>query len=173
MSDMMALQFEIERFYAVEANLLDERKFEEWLDMLADDVRYKVPIAQNVAFTDLSSEYLEDDLAMHWIDEGKETITHRIKQIRTGVHWAEEPLSRTAHLVTNVLLEDNASHGDDEIRVKSHILSYRQRLTDQEDLIVGRRHDTLRRTETGWLIVDRTIYINQTVYLGSSFSHFI
>ncbi|WP_209448850.1 aromatic-ring-hydroxylating dioxygenase subunit beta [Rhodococcus qingshengii] len=169
----MALQFAVERFYATEANLLDERRFEEWLDLLADDVRYRIPMAQNVSFSDMSSEYLDDDLAVHWLDEGKETLTHRVRQIRTGVHWAEEPLSRTSHLVTNVLLEDGVTSDDIEIRVKSHILSYRQRLADQEDVLVGRRHDTLRRTGSGWSISERTIYINQTVYLGSSFSHFI
>lgn len=131
MTDIMALQFAVERFYATEANLLDERRFEEWLDLLADDVRYRIPMAQNVSFSDMSSEYLDDDLAVHWLDEGKETLTHRVRQIRTGVHWAEEPLSRTSHLVTNVLLEDGVTSDDIEIRVKSHILSYRQRLAEQ------------------------------------------
>ncbi len=31
---------------------------------------------------------------MNWFDEGKETLTQRVRQILTGVHWAEEPLSR-------------------------------------------------------------------------------
>lgn len=173
MTELMTLQFEVERFYATEAHLLDERKFEEWLELLTDDIRYRVPMAQNVAFSDLSSEYLDNDLDVHWIDEGKETLSHRIRQIRTGVHWAEEPLSRTAHLVSNVLIDGDVGATDAEIRVKSHVLSYRQRLADQEDTLVGRRHDTLRRSESGWQIADRVIYINQTVYLGSSFSHFI
>ena len=50
----------------------------------------------------IAAEYLTDPLDMSWIDEGKETLATRVAQIKTGVHWAEEPLSRVSHLVTNV-----------------------------------------------------------------------
>lgn len=176
MDDVLALQHTIEKFYAREAHLLDERCFEEWLETMTDDVRYRVPIAQNVAFSDIDSEYLDNGLDVHWIDEGKETLENRVRQIRTGVHWAEEPLSRTAHLVSNVLITDSYNDVKTDCRhlkVKSHILTYRQRLADQEDTLVGRKHDVLRSHGDSWLLAERVIYINQTVYLGSSFSHFI
>jgi len=37
-------------------------------------------------------------------DKGKDTLTRRVRQILTGVHWAEEPPSRACHLVTNMHL---------------------------------------------------------------------
>jgi 3-phenylpropionate/cinnamic acid dioxygenase small subunit len=176
MDEKLKLQYDIEQFYAREANFLDERQFEEWLDTMTDDVRYRVPIAQNVAFSDIDNEYLNNGLDVHWIDEGKETLENRVRQIRTGVHWAEEPLSRTAHLVSNVLIADDytdpVTHRR-HLKVKSHVLTYRQRLADQEDILVGRKHDVLRADGDSWQLADRVIYINQTVYLGSSFSHFI
>lgn len=171
----LRLQYEVERFYARESHLLDERKFEEWLDLFTDDYTFRVPIAQNVAFNVLDEEYLEGRLDVSWIDEGKDTIEKRIAQIRTGVHWAEEPLSRTVHLVGNVLIDvaESAAEGPVELNVKASVLSYRHRLADQENTTVGRRHDRLRRVEGGWRVSRRTLYISQTVFLGSSLSHFI
>ncbi|WP_185973158.1 aromatic-ring-hydroxylating dioxygenase subunit beta [Aeromicrobium piscarium] len=173
--EAMRLQFEIEQLYAREAHLLDERRFEDWLALFTEDFTFRVPIAQNVAFNDLQDEYLEDPLAMSWIHDDKPTMEKRVEQIRTGVHWAEEPLSRTVHLVSNVLIEPPAAESGEqpELTVKCGVLSYRHRLTDQEDTMVGRRLDRLRRVEDEWRICARTLYISQTVYLGSSFSHFI
>ena len=39
-----------------------------------------------------------------WFDEGKDTLTRRVRQIQTGIHWAEEPQSRITHMVSNVQL---------------------------------------------------------------------
>ena len=38
-----ALTFELERFIYHEGNLLDDRRYEEWLELLADDVTYWLP----------------------------------------------------------------------------------------------------------------------------------
>lgn len=175
MNKRMELQFEVEQLYAREAHLLDDREFEAWLELFTDDLVYKMPMAQNVAFGDIDNEYIEDGLALHWMDEDKETLAKRVQQIRTGVHWAEEPLSRTAHLVSNVLIDTVVPDLEDprELTVRCHIHSYRHRLNDQENTIVGRRRDTLRRVDGQWRIAARTVYISQTVYLGSSFSHFV
>ncbi len=41
---------EMEEFLYDEANLLDERRFREWLDTLAEDLRYFMPMEYNVKF---------------------------------------------------------------------------------------------------------------------------
>jgi hypothetical protein len=43
-----ALWLELLQFYIREAWLLDERKFEEWLDLFTDDVLYFMPRRKNV-----------------------------------------------------------------------------------------------------------------------------
>ena len=91
------LMREIEDFYYAEADLLDERRYEAWLDLFTDDIRYWMPIRKNVAFADLAKETTgENDIS--WIDDDKLTLTKRVKQLLTGVHWAEEPLSRVSHV---------------------------------------------------------------------------
>lgn len=173
--DELLLQHDIERLYAREAHLLDERRFEEWLELFTDDVRIRVPIARNVSSKQIEREYLEDTDTVAWIDDDKETLAQRVAQIRTGVHWAEEPLSRTVHVVANVLIEDREPTPVDatELAVRSSIITYRHRLNDQEHTMVGRRHDRLVRASGDWAIASRTLYLSQTVYLGSSMSHFL
>ena len=44
------LKQETEEFLYHEAELLDERCYEAWLELLADDVRYWMPMRRNVRF---------------------------------------------------------------------------------------------------------------------------
>ena len=49
-------------------------------------------------------ELTQRQAQMSWFNEGKWTLTKRAEQILTGVHWAEEPLSRVCRMVSNVQL---------------------------------------------------------------------
>jgi 3-phenylpropionate/cinnamic acid dioxygenase small subunit len=48
--DRLLLEAEVERFLSAEAELLDERRFDDWLALLHDDIHYWMPIARNVRF---------------------------------------------------------------------------------------------------------------------------
>ena len=120
----LMLRLEIEDFLYMEADLLDEHRYEEWLDLLTHDVRYHAPMKRNVSSKEMDKELTREAVEMSWFDEGKDTLEKRVAQIRTGVHWAEEPLSRVTHFVSNVRLLDSGSDkvGAGEIRVKSRFL---------------------------------------------------
>ena len=64
-----------------------------------------MPIRRNVKLGDDESEFTRTNSDINWFDEGKETLSRRVKQIETGIHWAEEPRSRLSHLVTNVQVQ--------------------------------------------------------------------
>jgi 3-phenylpropionate/cinnamic acid dioxygenase small subunit len=168
----LALRLEVEDFLYREAELVDDRKFEEWLQLFADDLEYRVPMARNLRHDKVGDEYLSRPLDVYWIDESKETLAARVAQIRTGVHWAEEPLSRTAHLVTNVRVvrATPSAENAQELEVSCKFLIYRNRNTDEEDTLIGKRVDTLRRSGGSWLISRRTVYIAQSVLLAKSLS---
>src|SRR3954451_25461219 len=89
-----------------EAELLDERRYEEWLGLLADDIRYWMPMRRNVKYGETEREFTRETEDINWFDEGKDTLTRRVRQIQTGIHWAEEPQSRISHMVSNVQLLD-------------------------------------------------------------------
>ena len=100
----LLLKQEIEDFLYYEADLLDDRRYEEWLALVADDVRYWMPMRRNVKFGEEEREFTRAGQDINWFDEGKETLTRRVKQILTGIHWAEEPVSRISHMVSNIRL---------------------------------------------------------------------
>ena len=161
--DQVVLLKEVEQFLYKEALLLDERRLIEWLDLLAEDVHYWMPIRRNIKFGDWDLEFSDPESEISYFDEGKDILTGRVRQINTGVHWAEEPVSRFEHLVSNVLLlEVNG----DEVKVNSKFFCYQNRLQDEVNLFVGRRYDTLRRdADTGFKVVKRTIILDQNVLL--------
>jgi 3-phenylpropionate/cinnamic acid dioxygenase small subunit len=163
--DRLLLAREVEDLLYLEAELLDEWRLEAWLDLLTDDVRYFMPLRRNVAPAERAREQSREREEMSWFEEGKETLAQRVRQIQTGFHWAEEPLSRVCHLVSNVRIV--AATGD-EVIVRSRFLVYRNRAGEATDLYVGKREDVLRRVDGRWRIARRTVLLDQDVMLARS-----
>ena len=166
---------EIEEFLYDEANLLDERRFTEWLATLAEDLRYFMPMEYNVKFGEHATrELTKREEQMSWFNEGKWSLGKRAEQILTGVHWAEEPLSRVCRLVSNVQLtaiNDNAPDGT-EVDVTSRFLIYQNRCEYEQYFFVGDRFDRVRRAAGGWQLARREIRIHQNVLLAKNLSIF-
>ncbi len=163
MLQRVILQQEVEQFLYQEARLLDERRLEEWLDLLAEELHYWMPMRRNIKFGDWDLEFTSHETEINWFDEGKDILAGRIRQINTGVHWPEEPVSRFEHIVSNV--EVVGVEGD-EIRVNSKFFCYQNRLQDEVNQWVGRREDLLRRDpDTKFKIVKRKIILAQNVML--------
>ena len=161
--ERLLLEKEIEQFLSMEAELLDERRFTEWIELIADDIHYHMPIRRNVKFGEQHRENSDSESEISWFDEGKETLAGRVRQINTGIHWCEEPFSRVRHIVTNVQVD---SVQDDEVKVRSRFFVYTNRLHDEVNLFVGKRDDVLRRDpDTKWKIAKRRILLDQNVLL--------
>jgi 3-phenylpropionate/cinnamic acid dioxygenase small subunit len=171
---MIALKHEIEEFLFREADLLDERRFSEWLDLLADDLVYFMPMRRNVKHGELERENTRLGKDISWFDEDKWTLAKRVEQIQTGVHWAEEPLSRVTHMVSNVqVVEAKPSPQDaQEATVRCRFLVYQNRAQYETYTFVGRRTDTLRRAGDSWKITRRMILLDQNVLLAKNLSVF-
>ncbi|HXC26516.1 MAG TPA: 3-phenylpropionate/cinnamic acid dioxygenase subunit beta [Stellaceae bacterium] len=171
---------EVEQFLYREARLLDERRFDEWLALLADDVRYWMSGRSNryprhskaISILD-SARYVDDDMArddeLAILDETKQTLTGRVRRLDTGMAWAEDPPSRTRHLITNIQVEPAA---DSEVRVYSNFIAYRSRGETEQDFYVGTRRDRLRRSDGAWKIAERKVTLDQNVLLAKNVSIF-
>lgn len=172
--DRMLLYREIEDFLHLEADLLDERRFDEWLGLCTEDIRYWMPLVWNVPFNQSKEEHSREKIDSAWIDEDFLTLSQRVKQLATGLHWAEEPRSRVSHLVTNVRIVEAEldSESARKVVVRSRFLVYRNRMQDEVDIFVGKRQDTLRREGVSWKIARREIYIDQNVLLAKNLTTF-
>jgi len=164
----MVRQHEVEQFLYAEAALLDAHDYSAWLDLFADDAHYFMPIRRTRMGRDLEREFTRRD-EMAWFNDSKLLLAGRIAKLQSGRSWAEDPPSRTRHLVTNVRVV-----GDDgaELEVHSNFHLYRTRLRSEEDSWIGSRHDRLRRVGATFQIVERTIYLEQTVLLSRNLSNF-
>lgn len=169
------LKREIEEFLFDEAEMLDERRFKDWLDTLADDLVYFMPMMFNVKFGQHDErERTRREKDVSWFNEGKWTLSKRAEQIMTGVHWAEEPLSRLCRVVSNVQLsaiERNIA-GQREVSVRSRFVIYQNRCEYEEYFFVGRRNDVLRHADGEWKLARREILLGQNVLLAKNLTMF-
>ena len=170
----LLLAQEITEFFYHEAELLDERRYQDWLALLTDDVRYWMPMRRNVKYGEAEREFTRSRSDINWFDEGKETLARRVKQIETGIHWAEEPVSRISHLVSNVQIGEAMPSAAEarEVSVKCRFLIYRNRVETETDILVGKREDLLRQEGDGWLIAHRKIILDQNVLLSKNLTFF-
>jgi 3-phenylpropionate/cinnamic acid dioxygenase small subunit len=170
----LLVRHEVEEFLYREAELLDERRYEEWLELFTDDARYFMPMRRNVPHDQPAREFTREGADVNWFDEGKDTLSRRVQQIRTGIHWAEEPPSRICHMVSNVEVLDATPPGPSpsELAVKSRFLIYRNRVETETDVLVGKREDLLRRVNGTWKIARRKIVLDQSVLLTKNLTFF-
>ena len=169
----LSLMRELEDFFYAEADLLDERHYDEWLDLLTDDVVYWMPLRKNVPYRDRDKDITaEDDMA--WFHDDKETLTKRVRQIQTGIHWADEPISRVSHVITNLRLADSITvlAEGQQATTKCRFIVYRNRVEDETDLLVGRREDTVIRVDGALKIARRKVILDQSVLLAKNLTMF-
>jgi 3-phenylpropionate/cinnamic acid dioxygenase small subunit len=172
---------EVEQFLYREARLLDERRFEEWLTLLTDDIRYWMAARSNryprrskaISILD-PDRYVENDMTredeLAILDETKQTLTGRVARLDTGMAWAEDPPSRTRHLITNIEVAPGQSAS--EIQVYSNFIVYRSRGETEQDFYVGARRDLLRRADGEWKLAERKVTLDQNVLLAKNVSIF-
>ena len=172
---------EMEQFLYREARLLDERRFHEWLELFTDDVRYSMAGRRNrypksskaIAILNLD-RYVEEDLAedaeLAILDENKQTLSARVARLDTGMAWAEDPPSRSRHLITNIEVEPGDAAN--EVKVYSNFMVYRSRAETEQDFYVGARRDVLRRVAGAWKVAGRRITLDQNVLSAKNVSIF-
>ena len=165
------LRHRIEDFYYLEAELLDNRKLREWLDLLADDIRYWMPIRHNTLARPASiGEELSKPGEAYYFDDDKKSLRIRVERAYARNAWAELPPSRTRHVISNVRIKKDDGN---EIEVHSNFIVYRTRMETDQDMFVGERQDVLCRVGDDFKIAKRTIILDQAVLAAKNISVFL
>jgi 3-phenylpropionate/cinnamic acid dioxygenase small subunit len=149
------LKREVEELLAREAHLLDERRFDEWLNLFTDDAEYLVPLR----------EYVEGEVepaGLPVIRENKDGLLLRVRKDATGFSHTEVPASMTCHLITNIVVDEIPN--SDEVEARSAFAVRQTRKLHDEAWWAGRRIDRLRRTNGSWQIAHREVCMDATVY---------
>jgi 3-phenylpropionate/trans-cinnamate dioxygenase beta subunit len=155
----LALHHEIAQFLYHVAELLVDWRFRDWLDLLAQDIAYTMRTTSNAQTRDRRRGVQPPTT---WIfNDTHAQLERRIARLETGMAWAEEPPSRTRHLVTNLVVR--ATENPDEFEIRLNYLLYRTQKERDQALYAGKRMDRVRRAETaaGWQICRREIVLDQ------------
>ncbi len=138
---------ELQEFIELEANLLDEQRFDEWLELFADDGYYWVPAraGQESPLTHVSLFY--DD---------KPTLKIRVERLKHPQLHSQTPRSKTVRLVSNVKLAP-PDNGSPEHCVTSKFVMLEDRAGAERRLFGGRYTHRLRATPGGLKIVSKRV----------------
>jgi 3-phenylpropionate/cinnamic acid dioxygenase small subunit len=148
-----------------EAAMLDAANYSGWLDLLAEDLVYEMPIRQSVYQKD--GDGFRGDFSFFAEDYG--SMKTRVLRLKTDQAWAEQPGSRTRHYVSNVLVAQN---GGEEYEVDCAFLVMRTRSDLPYDFFSGERKDVLRANGDGFRLARRRVLIDQTVLKAYNLSIF-
>jgi 3-phenylpropionate/cinnamic acid dioxygenase small subunit len=99
-----------------------------------------------------------------------QTLGARVARLDTGMAWAEDPRSRTRHLLANIEVETGGAGS--ELKVRSNFIVYRSRSETEQDFYVGARRDVLRLVDGAWKIANRKLILDQNVLLAKNVSIF-
>ena len=94
----------------------------------------------------------------------------RVARLDTGMAWAEDPPSRTRHLIGNLDAEASESG---EVTARTAFLVYRSHLETDHQILSGCREDVLRRDNGAWKVARRTIVLDANVLLDKNLSVFL
>jgi ethylbenzene dioxygenase beta subunit len=111
------LTFRAEQFLYLEAGLLDERRFEEWLALYEADAWYWAPVLP---------EATQRGLALAHFDEDRTGMEARVRRLRQPNAYSEHPPTRCCRVVGNVRIREQPA--DDEVIVGSTLLAHEYRL---------------------------------------------
>lgn len=122
---------DVERLLHREARLLDDWQLTEWLGLMSDQARYRIP--------SLDAPDSDPDVALFLIDDSYTVMRSRVEQLLGRVAWVENPRSRTRRLITNVEILERQP---DSVLAAANFAVWRFQ-HDATDVYVGRYRHTL------------------------------
>jgi len=146
---------QIADFLYEEAALLDERRFEEWLELFTEDAVYWIPQAADAPDPGRDVSIAYDD---------RRRLHERVLRLSTGFAYSQDPPSRTSHLVGNIRVTGEA-HGALEIASSLIVAEVRR---GAQHLYAGRVEHALVPAGDGYRIRRKVVrLVNSDVPLGN------
>ncbi len=141
------------RLLYLEARCLDERRWQDWLELFVENCEFWAPASLSTS----SIEYTTDprrEVSLIFYDH-RQGLIDRIARISSDEDYAARPLPRTCHAVNNIMLDE----GDDRrmrLTASWRVDFYRQRQTGQ---YFGHYHYELVRPRETWMIAKKKIFV--------------
>ena len=136
---------DMQAFLLMEAALLDERRFEEWLSLYTADCIYWMPAEPDQTDADKRISLFYDQ---------RSTLEDRIWRLRHPKMFSQNPPVRQTRLVSNIVIGDGGS--DQSPVLLSCFIMFENRLKE-ERVFGGRIEHVLRRAGDQWRIAKKTV----------------
>lgn len=133
------IQHDVEQFLYRQAELLDDKQWQGWIDLFTPEGIYWMPPERSYTTWDGMPAIFAED---------KNLMTVRMKRVLHPDAWSQRPLWETNHVVSNVIIEKETA---DEVVVRSrfHMLEMRR---DDVRHFAGRYRHTLKKTGNSFRI---------------------
>ena len=161
-------EYAIGKFLLLEARVLDEERYPEWLALLTEDIRYQIPVAiSTYRRTRQGSTTLKP---LFIIDDGFPGLKQRAAREATGLVWLNDPATRHLRIISNIEVE--ATDIPNEFLVRSKFMLFRGRRDKDIVSHAGWREDILRQTPQGLRIARRVIHLLERVVMDKNLNMF-
>ena len=134
------LQHEAEQLLYRQAALLDEKKWQDWIDLFTPDgVYWMPPDPSHTTWDGMPAIFAED----------RNLMTVRMKRVLHPDAWSQKPLWGTNHVVSNVIVDKAAKNGDLVVRSRFHMMELRR---DDLRHFAGQYTHHLKKVKSGYRI---------------------
>lgn len=149
----------VQAFLNREARLLDSRKWNEWLDLYADDAVFWVPAVT------MAGEYTnEAENALNFIYiKGRAGLEARAFRVAGGGSLASNPLPRTRHLVGTITIDEETPH---EVLAFANAQTVAFCEPRGQQILTSSYEYTLRRQDGDYRIAQKKILLLEYVVDG-------
>ena len=151
-----------------EAAALDERRIDDWIAMIAQDIIYQAPIRLTRTGPNRDRDVMR---TMFHFDENYDSLMMRSGRLQKSA-WAEDPPSRCRRFVTNVRIGECETPG--EYEVVSYLFLERSRGDSPDnERATAERRDIWRDVDGEYKLARREIIVDQSVLGMSNFAVFL
>ena len=158
----------LEAFYYLEARLLDNRQYRQWLALLSEDIRYLLPARVNVQVDNRQRGEEEmisverelegaDSMGCPVREDGYMHLMLRVERAYKVNSWSENPPARTRRIVGNVEL---MARSDDNYSVVNNFHLYYARPGGDSFIYSGQRRDLLLATGDSFRLGRREVILD-------------
>ena len=161
----MSVETEITRLVMREARLLDEWQLDDWLDLLAEDGIYWLPI----------DEKADPQTTSSIVHENRQILAMRVEQLMREDRHSQTPRSEIMRCVTNL---DVTEEADGTATARYNLLAietrsgdWRQKGMGEKRIFAGRALIRFRKESAGWRMVLKQVILldRQQPIVGLSF----
>jgi 3-phenylpropionate/cinnamic acid dioxygenase small subunit len=110
-------QHEVEQFLYRQADFLDRKLWQDWIDLFAKDGVYWMPPDPSYKTWDGTPAIFAED---------KNLMNVRMNRVLHPDAWSQRPLWETNHVVSNVSIQKISKNGAVEVRSRFHMMELRR-----------------------------------------------